>query len=85
MDLKNILINSSKSNLFCKSLKASTELFVNNINVEETLNYLQQEIDGLTPSGNPWVNNTDEAANKIDTDYFDRYLEKEIEEDIFYE
>ena len=42
MDLKNILINTSNSNLFCKSLKASNELFVNNIDVEETLNTLQQ-------------------------------------------
>ena len=63
MDLKNILINTSKTKLFCKSLKASTELYVNNINVEETLNTLQQEIDALIPSGNPWVNNTDEAVS----------------------
>lgn len=52
MDLKNILINTSNSNLFCKSLKASTELFVNNIDVEETLNTLQTEIDNIV-QGNP--------------------------------
>lgn len=81
MDLKNILINTSKSNLFCKSLKASNELFVNNIDVEETLNTLQQEINNLVPDNpNGWINGdgitsttgkipiTDGSANGMKTD-----------------